>query len=1104
MTKDTARASTQPAPLGKPGGPGLFHKKGQGLPVYIENIRNAIMRKGTSESTATAMAIAMVKKLVATSKDPAVKAAAAKALAQWEAAKAGAHVNMSVPVTSSSDGARVTAASTAKAAKVTKAKAKLQAKAARARKTAARKATLKAKRDAKHRAAAAKHAAVAKKSALAKKRAALKHKTVLAKKNARAKAKSDETGKQLKAEAGYEKQIGDEKRKQANINAQRAGQPVLPPGATHWKHGWIPVNSAGKPVGPSQAPKKGKQKQTAKQQQAQRHIGLAQPHDGHKLPGVVMYRYRHGWILINPAIPSRGKHAGAHASSIHHKSGGTTIGHFEHGGPGGFGRSHAKFVPEKNLGPADQTFKAGPPQKEVVQAVASAHAASNTANRLGKTDPEFIAAHETAAQLHANAEHLATAAHKENLAKSHHEAAQGHLDNATSAHDANEFHALNSSALKATLQAKKSGSLEDHEKALKAHSEAIDAAPDQVFKSYHAKQALKHQKQVESKKVTFTPDKKQEEQGAKTETSLNYQKHKKDALADSQFAADSETILAHKNAANSHYAAATAAEGSGGVDKEDVKQTHIAAAEFHIAKAGALEKAKDDHNHSMYELQAKDAQQKTDHAAHVLSSGGPDTIQALKDAQKAHYNAHYQALMVKHPTDPAFHQGMQDHLQDLINKENLKVKKASTPAVKEMQEPDAEPNIKDDIEKMNVLKFKMNAPSGGAAEEDAFVAAGKKFQQKHGISYGAAKEQQGKPTGSLDDEPEINTDAARLEALYQSIMTNDNATEDDFDKLVAAKKAFAKKHDDLWTHKGYVGGKFGGGGKSKPVEDVVDGAFPDLTGSKVDDSKKILEAATSWKAAIDADMDDETVNARYAVFKALKAQWLSKYPDAEPWTTKVAKSGFPSGGPSIAAGNPLNPVPDDLTATNYPDAKKAGFTQPNFNENVNAGWDVPPDLKSGGAYSYSGSEYVQINAQLRKYGPTGGSNDSTIAQADKQFQSLPPLSKSIVVGRKMAGDGPFPPIPPGAKAGDVFTDKGFVSTSKSVGMWSGSTSIEIRVPAGMKAMDLNHTVGSMNSSEQEVLLPRGTSFRVVSDIKGSDGYGTTSRKIVVEVVKQDG
>lgn len=116
MTKDTARASTQPAPLGKPGGPGLFHQKGQGLPTYIQNIRNAVMRKGKSESEATGIAIAMVKKLVATSKDPAVKAAAAKALAEWEADKAKAHahaadtvsMDLAVPVAGSADGPRTT------------------------------------------------------------------------------------------------------------------------------------------------------------------------------------------------------------------------------------------------------------------------------------------------------------------------------------------------------------------------------------------------------------------------------------------------------------------------------------------------------------------------------------------------------------------------------------------------------------------------------------------------------------------------------------------------------------------------------------------------------------------------------------------------------------------------------------------------------------------------------------------------------------------------------------------------------------------------------------------------------------------------------------
>lgn len=34
--------------------------------------------------------------------------------------------------------------------------------------------------------------------------------------------------------------------------SQQQGKHVLPPGAVGWKHGWVPVNSAGQPVGPSQ------------------------------------------------------------------------------------------------------------------------------------------------------------------------------------------------------------------------------------------------------------------------------------------------------------------------------------------------------------------------------------------------------------------------------------------------------------------------------------------------------------------------------------------------------------------------------------------------------------------------------------------------------------------------------------------------------------------------------------------------------------------------------------------------------------------------------------------------------------------------------------
>jgi HK97 family phage prohead protease len=96
-TAETPAVSTVHHPLGKPGGPGLFHVKGLQLPAYIQNVAHAFRRKGLSESEAIQRAIGVVKDWAA-GRAPGggkvhadVQAAAAKAVAEWEAAKAAAH-----------------------------------------------------------------------------------------------------------------------------------------------------------------------------------------------------------------------------------------------------------------------------------------------------------------------------------------------------------------------------------------------------------------------------------------------------------------------------------------------------------------------------------------------------------------------------------------------------------------------------------------------------------------------------------------------------------------------------------------------------------------------------------------------------------------------------------------------------------------------------------------------------------------------------------------------------------------------------------------------------------------------------------------------------
>ncbi len=96
-TAQTPTASTVHHPFGSPSGPGLFHVKGLELPAYIQNVAHAFRRQGMSESEAIERAIGVVKDWAAGRTPngkghvhPDVQAAAAKAVAEWEAAKAQA------------------------------------------------------------------------------------------------------------------------------------------------------------------------------------------------------------------------------------------------------------------------------------------------------------------------------------------------------------------------------------------------------------------------------------------------------------------------------------------------------------------------------------------------------------------------------------------------------------------------------------------------------------------------------------------------------------------------------------------------------------------------------------------------------------------------------------------------------------------------------------------------------------------------------------------------------------------------------------------------------------------------------------------------------
>lgn len=201
MSAETAALATTPHPLGKPGGPGLFRDKSLSLPPYIQNLAHSFIEKrGMEKSKAIQMAIGVTKNWASGKGKvhPEVRAAATSAVAEWEAAKAKARatpnkgdVKLSQPMTflrSVLDGST----------------------------------------------------AVELSQPMAFLRGILDNGSTAVE---LANAPSGGTSAPAKKAPAPAKQSSGQ---------QQQTKHTLPPGAVGWKHGWVPVNAAGQPVGPSQ------------------------------------------------------------------------------------------------------------------------------------------------------------------------------------------------------------------------------------------------------------------------------------------------------------------------------------------------------------------------------------------------------------------------------------------------------------------------------------------------------------------------------------------------------------------------------------------------------------------------------------------------------------------------------------------------------------------------------------------------------------------------------------------------------------------------------------------------------------------------------------
>ncbi len=95
LSAETGRLAVTPAPYGKPGGPGLYNVKGLKHSDYLEQIVQALMRKGMDKGKATAIARGSIRRWMAGGGKvhPEVRAAAAGAEAEELKAQARAHAH---------------------------------------------------------------------------------------------------------------------------------------------------------------------------------------------------------------------------------------------------------------------------------------------------------------------------------------------------------------------------------------------------------------------------------------------------------------------------------------------------------------------------------------------------------------------------------------------------------------------------------------------------------------------------------------------------------------------------------------------------------------------------------------------------------------------------------------------------------------------------------------------------------------------------------------------------------------------------------------------------------------------------------------------------
>lgn len=831
--------------------------------------------------------------------------------------------------------------------------------------------------------------------------------------------------------------------------------------------------------------------------------------------GQLAFRYKHGWILINPAIPSRGSAGGGLARRHGVKSGSVTHGHFE---PAAGGKK--KFVPDRSGGennPAKlkaahlKNVKGAPNNKDAYTTAAAQKDSGGSALNPVKPTPEVVKAKKDAATKAA-----ITAQKSKSLADAQ-VAAKRYADAFVAQKKAGDTTGAENSKNSAQAWAKKAQQIKQAEKAsadAKAKYEAeqkakakADADAAEKAKADAEKAASEKKKQAAQKadEITKQADALYSDAVNKKADSVPEMKAKAQQY---KYAADKYAEL-EKHAADNGLTMFPSASAK----KKAAEQNAAEFAKKAVEKKKAVQEAQQLATDA-YDASDDAAESQTAEgyklAAHAHQKAGK-AFQALgMEGEKAQHFDKAVLLMQKHhaakkaedaakaaATPPAAPKA-QTAPKMAPNPEKEKLEDGILSA---LQEVDEEPGALGDWE--SYLKAAYTAKKDPTPDNLNDLVAKQKILAADGVSPAGMQKANSKLFQSMGlTKPPAKKKTAAEKA--KESLEKKAAAEKEKAKPTAIQQHYKDAYKELLDS-----GQFAAAAKLKAGAiakgHLTEADFPAAPAPKAEDYKVTLPGPGMYadgnaiiKAfdAAKAEQDPAKAAAKFAAAGLALDAFKAKH-GVEFKTDKVEKM------TSSAPAAPFVPQGGDHVSEHpfYASAKAEGYKPVPNHTSANNGWkpsDVPGLKSSKGAYTYSGGSYTAINAHLRSGGdPLGGHYGDTVAQMDKEFAAVPVSTEPIVTTRKMNGKGPFNAAPPYMDPGGVFQDLGYSSTAKDPAVWDGDVHMQVRIPAGTPILDLNHTVGSQNSSEQEILLNRGTKYKVISD---GPGHSPGVRLIVVEVV----